>query len=142
LRFLAKLDATEAIPAILPLTRAEDEETRMMAIYALGKLQARESIGDISELASSDPERYVRGWATESVARLDEKAGVALARKALLGDEEQVVRTSALRVLRRHGDGVDLELVQAQGARESSWLARLNCRRTAWMMRARLRSKR
>lgn len=136
MRYLVRLQATEAVPAIIRATQVANPITRANAATALGKLRARDAIPELREMARHDPIDYVRGWAIDGISRIDEQAGVETAVEAL-SDDKEAVRYTALYVLRRSGTKKELEVLRRSYETEKSWKFRRRYRRAIWTIRYR-----
>ncbi|KKM89728.1 hypothetical protein LCGC14_1245800 [marine sediment metagenome] len=60
-------------PIIIPYLRNRNRRTRMWAAAALGRLGDHASIGRLEEMASTDPDTYVRKYAADAVRKIRAK---------------------------------------------------------------------
>ena len=102
-RYLADLDASEAIPQLMLLLDANDPHLRVAAIQALGQLQAREALLRLREIAASDDEDFVRSWAVGAISEFGDSQDTARLVE-FLNDPSMRVRAAAVGGLGRLGD--------------------------------------
>jgi HEAT repeat protein len=120
---LAELGETEAITAILRLLDASDPLTRIAALQALGKLQAKEAAPRIREIAKSDANPTARSWAAAVLAQMHDPDAFEVA-LPLLRDPTLTVRASAAHTLASIGDPRGLSALRA--ARPKPWQSPLD----------------
>jgi HEAT repeat protein len=109
-RALEDLNATEAIPSLMPLL--DDADTQIAGARALGRLGATEAIPRLRELASNEEDPSVQMWACAALANLGDPATLDLA-LPLLTHPRPAVRVEAAGALGRLGDPSALEPVRA-----------------------------
>ncbi len=107
IRYLVKMNATEAIPEIRRLLRTSDSHVRNEAVIALGKLGARDAIPDIERIAESDPEPWVKAWAIDTLRILGSESALHIALENI-ADEDSRVRASCAMVVGERGSEEDL----------------------------------
>jgi HEAT repeat protein len=99
-RFLGKLGATEAAPALVRLLDATDPKARVASVDALRKLRAAEATRQLIALAEADPDLAVQTHAIAALGDIgDELAPPVL--ENLLESRNWLVRTGAARALGR-----------------------------------------
>ena len=112
------LNATEAIPGLLPLLKHKDPEVRKNAISALGDVGDDEVARAIEPLLA-DREKEVRSWALHALGRLGSK-GSADSIIPLLADPDADLRAEATEVLVKTGAREKIpELVRLLGDEEA-----------------------
>jgi HEAT repeat protein len=120
-RFLGRLGAVEAIPALLRLLRVNDPKTRSASADALGMLHALESVPDLISLSVSDPDVSVRTHAITALSRItDPRAQPALV--TLLDDSNWMIRESAAHALGLIGDQNAIEPLKVAAANRRFFL--------------------
>jgi hypothetical protein len=108
-KWLAERGVTEAIPALVELLDVANPRARCSAISALEKLgPPLEAKPRLVEMARTDDDRYVRGWAAPILGDYDGGEEITGLLLSLLDDSDWFVSSGAATGLGRHGDVVAL----------------------------------
>ena len=71
--FLEKSNNRNATPLLIRITRDPEEYTRLYAVTLLGSIGDHRAIGDLQQIANSDPNRKIRRSAAKSVALIQKR---------------------------------------------------------------------
>jgi hypothetical protein len=71
--FLEKSNNRNATPLLVKITKDPEEYTRLYAVTLLGSIGDHRAIGDLQQIANSDPNRKIRRSAAKSVALLQKR---------------------------------------------------------------------
>jgi serine/threonine protein kinase len=71
--FLEKSNNRNATPLLVRITKDPEEYTRLYAVTLLGSIGDHRAIGDLQQIANSDPNRKVRRSAAKSVALIQKR---------------------------------------------------------------------
>ena len=72
-KFLEKSNHRNATPLLIKITRDPEEYTRLYAVTLLGSIGDQRAIGDLQQIANSDPNRKIRRSAARSVALIQKR---------------------------------------------------------------------
>lgn len=126
-RYLAKLGAVEAIPALLMLLNATNFHVRTAGVLALGRLRATEAVPALLEAVDIGPEDVFRAWAIDALGKIRSNEAVPKLIDVLSSPHEGLCRTAAA-ALGAIGDPSAVPALQAKAQRES-WMGRRHYRR-------------
>lgn len=138
-RFLGKIGAVSAIPALAPLLEATDPHHRASAVGALATLNDSTACPRIMETAEQDDVSWVRACAVEAVGELSCDSGQLPLRA--LGDPDIGVRRAAVVVLMDAGRSDAIPALQVARKAER-WLARGIYRKAIRRLKRRARRSR
>ncbi len=98
---LRDLEAFEAIPVLINLLTASEENVRGCAVEALGLIGSREieTVGSALIISLEDPEALIRSDALEALSRLRYIPAMELTTILLRSDPDWVVRATAAEIL-------------------------------------------
>lgn len=71
--FLEKSNNRNATPLLIRISKDPEEYTRLYAVTLLGSIGDQRAIGDLQQIASSDPNRKIRRSAAKSVALIQKR---------------------------------------------------------------------
>ena len=71
--FLEKSNNRNATPLLVKITKDPEEYTRLYAVILLGSIGDHRAIGDLQQIANSDPNRKIRRSAAKSVALIQKR---------------------------------------------------------------------
>jgi HEAT repeat protein len=71
--FLEKSNNRNATPLLVKITKDPEEYTRLYAVTLLGSIGDHRAIGDLQQIANSDPNRKIRRSAAKSVALIQKR---------------------------------------------------------------------
>jgi HEAT repeat protein len=108
-KYLAELNAGEAIGPLTRMLMVRDPHSRAAAASALGRLKADAAVEALISIAENDPERFVREWAIGALARINHPEGTG-ALIALLSDPNRRIRRWTATAL---GSSAGLDAVDA-----------------------------
>jgi hypothetical protein len=138
-RYLGKLGATQAIPALLRLLRANNPRVRSAGAKALGRLHASEAVPELIELAENDPDRAPQTHAVGALGEIGDARAVP-ALLGLLNSPDWLVRAGAARTLGSCGDAMAIDQLRAAATRERL-LLRGSYRKAVRLIRRRSRPR-
>ena len=139
-RYLGRLGATEAIPALLSLLRAGNPRVRSAGAMALGKLRASEAVPDLISIVENDPEIATQTHAAGALADIGDVRAMPVL-LGLLASPNWIVRSAGVHGLASCGDVSAVAHLRAAAARERL-LLRGPYRRALRRIRSRNRSRR
>lgn len=139
-RYLADIDATEAIPAVTRLLFVADARTRSAAIKALTKLGAEDVLPDLVAIATTDPSPVVRSHAIGAIRRLGNPDDVVPVLLQALQDPDGGVSVCAAEELGWVAGPAAIEPIQA-AAVGAHFLRRGGYRKAIRRIRARSRHR-
>jgi phycocyanobilin lyase subunit alpha len=122
-RYLGKLGAADATPALRRLLDVSDPKARLAAADALAMLGAVEATEDLIVLAECDPDVAVQCHAVCALGALRDARSTPLLVR-LLASRSRYVRLSAASALSQFGDDSVLEALRAASRREPFYLRR------------------
>jgi hypothetical protein len=71
--FLERSNNRNATPLLIRITKDPEEYTRLYAVTLLGSIGDQRAIGDLQQIANSDPNRKIRSSAAKSVALIQKR---------------------------------------------------------------------
>jgi len=71
--FLERSNNRNATPLLIRITKDPEEYTRLYAVTLLGSIGDQRAIGDLQQIANSDPNRKIRRSAAKSVALIQKR---------------------------------------------------------------------
>jgi HEAT repeat protein len=136
-RYLWRLGAVEAVPALLRLLRATDPGARSAGAQALGRLRASEAVPDLIQMAQSDPDLAPQTHAIGALGRIGDKRAQPVL-LPLLESPSWFVRASTAWALGQFADSTAIAPLRAASKRER-FLARGDYRKAVRQIRRRTR---
>jgi HEAT repeat protein len=141
IRYLAKLQAVESIPAVLRLLQASNDNVRVAAVIALGDLRASAATDELIAIAEGDEKDFVRSWALGSLRKIDVDIGLTAAR-ASWEDESWIVRRSVVKTFLNYGGWEEQSLIEEAMKSEKNWRRRAYYARIKRRMKTRIKKER
>jgi HEAT repeat protein len=116
-RYLGKLRAVEAVPALMRLLRAADPKTRLAAADGLGLLQASEAVSDLASLAESDADVAAQTHAITALGQIGDVRTVPVLIR-VLGSPRWMARACAAWALGEFADPTAIPALRGAARRE------------------------